>query len=275
MQNSNLDDFQMQYEICDGHAHIFPEKIAEKAVTQIGRFYGLSMFSGNGSVQALLKSGSRIGVTHYLVCSTATTAHQVESINHFVAEECEKHSEFVGFGTLHPDYMDPQTQVKFCMQNNLHGIKLHPDFQQFYIDDKKAYPIYEAAENKLPILFHMGDNRYDYSSPARLKKILHDFPRLTAFAAHFGGYQRWDEAVCSLAGMPNVYFDTSSTMAFLPAEKVKQLIHAFGTDRLFFGCDFPMWQHLEELKRFMALKLTEKENRQILSLNFKQFFHLL
>lgn len=165
MQEAKLQEFINQYEICDGHGHIFPEKIAAKAVSSIGDFYGIPMFSGEGVSDAILKSGSQIGVTHYLVCSAATTAHQVESINQFIVHEYAAHPEFVGFGTLHPDYKDVETQIQFCLDNGLRGIKLHPDFQRFNIDDKRAYKIYECAAGKLPILFHTGDNRYDFSSP--------------------------------------------------------------------------------------------------------------
>ena len=47
------------------------------------------------------------------------------------------------------------------------------------------YPIYEyAAKKKLPVLFHMGDKKLDYSSPCRLKRVLEDIPELRVIAAH-------------------------------------------------------------------------------------------
>lgn len=269
-----LKDFINTYEICDAHGHIFPEKIADKAVSAIGNFYGIEMDSLGGRAKALIKSGKEIGVTHYLVCSTATTTHQVESINRFIADKCEKHSEFVGFGTLHPDYDDIEGQVNFCIENGIKGIKLHPDFQQFDIDDEKAFKIYEITEGRLPILFHTGDNRYDFSSPARLKTVAENFPKQIIFAAHFGGYRRWEDATINLAGLENVFFDTSSSLPFITAEYAKELISAFGTDRLFFGSDFPMWNHADELERFMNLGLSPEVNRKILSENFKNIFSL-
>ena len=190
--------------IIDAHAHIFPDKIASKAVSAIGNFYGIEMYAGGGISDDLIESGSAINTSHYLVCSTATTVNQVESINHFIVGECKKHPEFVGFGTLHPDYEDIEGQVQVCIDNGLRGIKLHPDFQQFNIDDPKAYKIYEVTEGRLPILFHTGDDRYDFSSPVRLRHVIDDFPNLTAFAAHFGGYQKWRESVEYLAGLENV-----------------------------------------------------------------------
>lgn len=274
MANDKLNEFINQYEICDAHGHIFPDKIAIKAVSAIGKFYDIEMYSGDGVSDSLLKSGGKINTSHYLVCSTATTTHQVESINHFIVDECKAHTCFVGFGTLHPDYDDIEGQVQFCIDNGLKGIKLHPDFQQFNIDDPKAYKIYEITEGRLPILFHTGDDRYDFSSPVRLRKVIEDFPHQVAFAAHFGGYRRWQDSVEYLAGQENVYYDTSSSLPFISVDEAKNLISKFGTEKLFFGCDFPMWKHKEELERFMNLNLTDEQNKMILAENFKNFFNI-
>ncbi|MBR3943250.1 MAG: amidohydrolase family protein [Clostridia bacterium] len=274
MQYKNVQEFASQFEITDAHAHIFPEKIARKAVSAIGKFYDIEMFDGDGISEALLKSGSPIGVKKYLVCSAATTPMQVESINHFIVEECKKHSEFFGFGTMHPDFEDIEGQIQFCIDNGLHGIKLHPDFQQFDIDAEKAYKIYALCEGKLAVLFHTGDNRYDFSSPVRLSKVAKDFPNLICLASHFGGYRRWEDASEYLAGLPNVYYDTSSALPFISAERAKELIDIYGLEKMFFGVDFPMWNHTEELERFMALDLTPEQNKAILSDNFKKVFNL-
>lgn len=265
-------DFAKKYEICNSHTHIFPEKIAQKAVKSIGDFYGLDMDCQMGTADELVKDGELIGVTHYIVCSTATTAAQVESINSFIIEECRKHPEFIGFGTLHPDFENIEDEVERCISNGLRGIKLHPDFQHFKIDDDKAMKIYEAIKGRLPVLVHMGDNRYDYSQPARLANVVKRFPELVVFAAHLGGYSQWDDAAVYLQHFKNVYFDTCSSLEFISPEFAKELIRAFGIEKIFFGTDYPMWDHMGELSRFIKLNLTEEENKLILSENFKKFF---
>lgn len=266
-------EFAENYEICDAHAHIFPDKIAEKAVTSIGGFYGLPMDCPVGSAGELLKSGGRIGVSHYLVCSTATTPAQVVSINNFIIEQCRLHPEFVGFGALHPDFEDIEQEVQRCIDGGLKGIKLHPDFQQFYIDEDKAFRIYEAVEGKLPLLIHMGDSRYDYSRPKRLENVLRNHPKLTAFAAHLGGYERWEEAASCLY-FDNIRYDTSSSLEFISADFARDVIRSFGVEKVFFGTDFPMWDHAGELARFIKLGLTDSENKKILADNFKKQFDL-
>jgi len=155
----------------------------------------------------------------------------------------------------------------------LHGVKLHPDFQKFHIDDPMAFPIYEAAQALgLPILFHTGDRRYEYSSPDRLARVAKRYPDLQCIAAHFGGYQKWEMAADTLAGLPNVWFDTSSSLfAFSPEEAARRLRH-FGTDRMMFGTDFPMWDPKEEVARFMALPLTQEERDQVFHKTFVSLF---
>ena len=50
-----------KYEVIDAHAHIFPEKIAENATINIGKFYDLHMDSC-GMSQKLIEGGKSIGV---------------------------------------------------------------------------------------------------------------------------------------------------------------------------------------------------------------------
>lgn len=258
--------------IINMHAHIFPMKISVKAVGAIGDFYGIKM-QIRGTPEYLLEDGKTIGVEKYLVSSTATTAHQVQSINHFIAAEQTAHPEFIGFGSLHPEYEDIEGEIDRMLAMNLRGIKLHPDFQKFNIDDEAAYPIYEAAQGRLPILFHTGDDRYEFSKPVRLYRVLEKFPKLIAIGAHLGGYRCWDEVSVYL-GHPRLYIDTSSALMFLSPERAAEIIRQHGTDRVFFGTDSPMWRHKDELERFNRLPLTPEERKKILSGNALKFFNL-
>lgn len=261
-----------RYEIIDAHAHIFPEKIAENATVNIGKFYDLPMDSC-GMSRNLIESGNSIGVSKYLVCSTATVPHQVQSINNFIAKECEKNPCFFGFGTTHPD-SDIEADIEQIKSLGLHGVKLHPDFQEFDADSPEAFRIYEVIEGSLPLLIHCGDSRYDWSAPAKIRRICENFPKLKLQAAHLGGYQRWDEAEEMLTDFDNVCVDISSSLAFMSAEKAVERIKKFGIEKSFFGCDFPMWNHKEEFECFMSLGFSEEENNLILAENFKNFYKI-
>lgn len=267
-------DFAAKYEIYNAHCHIYPQKIADKAVVSIGNFYDIPMDIPVATSEMLLADGNEFGTKKYLVCSAATDPSQVESINSFIIDECRKHPQFIGFGTLHADYEGGfEKEVQRIIDGGLCGVKLHTDFQKFNIDDEKTYDMYKALEGKLPVLFHMGDNRYDYSAPERLARIMEKFPRLHVFAAHLGGYSAWERAEKSLYGISdNIWYDCSSSLFALSPEKAVELIRKAGVDRVMFGTDFPMWSTEGELLRFMALPLTEEEREKILSINFKKYF---
>ncbi len=258
-------------EIIDAHAHIYPEKIAAKATETIGAFYDIKMEMPAGTPDRLIEDGKRAGVTRYVVHSVATTAHQVRSINEFIKRECVSHPEFIGFITLHQDLTEEETEaeVEWALENGFHGIKLHPDFQKFNIDDECAEKIYRSLAGKLPILIHMGDDRYEFSRPERLVRVAKNHPDTTFIAAHFGGYRRWEDASL-YKGLTNVYFDTCSSLPFISAERAKEIIDMLGAEKFFFGTDFPMWDAERELERFMQIPLTEEERLGILSGNIKR-----
>lgn len=256
MQNSRIIDF---------HVHIFPEKVASKAVAATGNYYGIPMRRA-GTVPDLLVSGSAIGCSRYLVHSTATKPEQVSAVNNFIAAEQNEHPEFVGFGTLHPAMSGLPAEVDRMIALGLHGVKLHADFQGFKLDDPAALKLYEAIEGRLPLLLHMGDINTENTTPERLAKIVKLFPNLTVIGAHFGGYSVWDRAERVLPGL-GIYVDTSSSLPFLTPEHAARLVRAFSADRCLFGTDYPMWDHAEELARFDKLGLTSAERDMILYAN--------
>ncbi len=255
----------------DAHAHVFPDKIAKKAVDGISNFYDLPM-AYHGFVAEMLEHGSAAGVDHFLVCSPATTVSQVHSINTFLASCSAAYPMCTAFGTLHPKSEQIEAEFDELKRLNLCGVKLHPDFQNFPIDDPAAYPMYEMIQaSGLPILIHMGDARSDLSHPLRLAMILRQFPKLRIIAAHFGGWGRWKEAHEFLMPDERLRIDTSSSLPFLPSEEIRKLIRHFGVENCFFGVDYPMWDYQEELERFFALDLSDDENKAILSENVLQF----
>ena len=192
-------------EIIDAHAHIYPQKIAQKATETIGIFYDIEMEMPAGTPERLIEEGSRAEISRFVVHSVATTAHQVRSINEFIGREIQARPEFIGFITLHQDLTEAEVEaeVAWALENGFHGIKLHPDFQKFNIDGETAEKFYRAAAGKLPILLHMGDDRYEFSKPKRLVRMAQKYKDTTFIAAHFGGYRCWDDAVL-YRGLDNV-----------------------------------------------------------------------
>ena len=262
--------------IFDAHCHIFPSKIAQKATDSIGSFYDIPM-ERVGSPEALLHEMDTSGIRKALVCSTATRSGQVHAINRFISDaEAAAGGRFLGFGTLHQDLTDEEMQdeIESFSSLGLHGVKLHPDFQSLPIDLPKMIPVYkELAKRKLPVLFHMGDDRYDFSAPERLANVAKEVPDLRAIAAHLGGYRVWERADC-LVPFENIIYDCSSTLGLVSDEVVMRQFEKFGAGRILFGSDFPMWSPAGVLARLRALPLSQNDEELVLHGNFEKYFIL-
>ena len=260
-------------EIIDAHCHIYPEKIAERAVAGTDNFYGIDSLCV-GTAAVLLAECDTAGVDRAVVQSVATTPKQVASINRFIADcVAQSGGRLIGLGTLHQDSEDQAADLKNIMELGLHGVKLHPDIQNFKVDDDRAQRIYAlCAEAGLPILIHTGDNRYDNSNPNRMLPMLRKFRDVTFVGAHFGGWSIWEDACRQLSGEPTFYVDCSSSFYALSDETAAKLIGDYGADRVLFGTDFPMWDPKTELDTLMKFDLTDDGRRAILAENAKKVF---
>lgn len=262
--------------IFDAHVHIYPDKIAEKAAQHVGEFYNIPM-SFDGKISTMVGNWKKCGIEKCLVHSVATTHDQVPKINDFIKASVDaSEGMFVGFCTLHPSMSQDETdaEVRRIIDMGLRGVKLHPDCQKFRIDDKHAMEMYEVIDGRVPILFHTGDKRYDYSNPESMKAAAKRFPRQRMIAAHLGGYSVWEKAVPVLAGLENLWYDESSSLAFITPEQAKEYILAYGEDRVFFGTDYPMWSAADELERFDRIDLTDTQREKILCKNITEFLGL-
>lgn len=262
------------YKIIDSHCHVYPDKIARKASDSTSEFYHMpSLF--DGKISTLLEYGGAAGIEHFVIQSVATTPKQVSGINHFIADAVNQNrGKFTGLGTLHPDSENIASDIEEIISLGLKGVKLHPDIQRVAIDESRMHRIYELCEGRLPILMHTGDSRFDYSNPNRMQPILDTFKNLTVIGAHFGGWSVWDEATERLSKYENFYVDCSSSLYAMTPEKAKSLIVSYGTKRVLFGTDYPMWDIDAEIERFMKIDLTEEERRDILYNNTAKLFDI-
>ncbi len=246
--------------VIDFHAHTFPEKIAHLAVEQLASHYELRV-GRKGTLPDLLKSAEEAGVVKLCLHAAATNAEQVKINNDWIARLCSEH--VFGFGSLHIDYQEFVEELDWMHSMGLTGVKFHADFQGFAIDDPKMWPIYEAIGDRFLVMFHVGDRKSDLSNPARLSKVLSDFPEMKAIAAHLGGWSQWQKAGDHILGK-DVYIDTSSTTWMLSPEEIAKLIRMHDIDKVLFGTDYPIVSHVQELEAFFKIPLTTGEQEKIL-----------
>ena len=256
----NQGEIPINTPVIDFHAHAFPDKIAEPAVLQLATHYQLNV-ARPGTLQDMLKSAREARVSKLCLHAVATSAEQVVATNDWIAGQC---SEFiVGFGSIHVDFPDFLAELNRMKTLGLTGVKFHSEFQGFAIDDRRMWPVYEAIGDRFLVMFHVGDRSSDLSNPARLGRVLDEFPRMKAVAAHLGGWSKWQEAEDNILGK-NVYIDTSSTTWVLPVEEIARLIRVHDIDKVLFGTDYPIVSHQEELRAFMEIPLTWEEREKIL-----------
>lgn len=256
--------------VIDCHCHIYPEKIAGRAVQSVGDFYLIHMDESEGTGEGLLAACADSPITHYVVHSVAVKASNVQHINDYIASQCAAHPEFIGFATMHQDFEDPEAEIERAISLGLRGLKLHPDTQMVHMDDPRLMRVYEIIEGRLPLIVHTGDYRYDYSHPRRLKNILRTFPNLVVDAAHYGGWSIPEQGYDYLHD-ENLFIDISSSMQFLGARRSRELIEMWGTERVLFGSDFPMWSPVDEYNTFMSLGFTDDECENMLWHNCERF----
>lgn len=260
--------------VIDAHAHIYPGKIAPRAVEAVGDFYNLEMF-GDGTAEHLLSRCAEAPITHFIVHSVATTPHAVEAINDFIAAQCHEHAQFIGFGTMHQDYQDMEAEVQRAIDLGLKGFKIHPDTQKVNMDDPRFMRLYELIEGRLPIVIHTGDYRYDYSHPRRLVNILKTFPDLVVDAAHLGCWSRYEVGFDVLHDLAlrsdSIFLDESSSQWFLGQRRTRELVRMWGHKHVMFGSDFPMWDPAAEYHQFTTAGFTEDELEDMLWHNAERF----
>ncbi len=265
------------YKVFDIHTHTYPEAIADKACINLGKFYNF-VCEGKGTYTHLESQAKENNVCGYLLFSVATNAHQVEKVNTSIAalaEMSRSHGfKSVGFAGMHQDYPDFDGEIERCVSLGLQGVKIHPDIQGVDINDKRLLPLYDILQSRnLPVYLHMGDNRpeYQFSATEKLLDVLNNFPGLRAVAAHLGGYSVWESAVPLLAGRENIMYDTSSALWAISSEYAGKIINKLGAENVMFGTDYPVKNTREELDRFFAIKLSEKEREDILWNNAIRF----
>lgn len=249
-------------QIFDIHTHVYPDEIAQKATDSVKNFYNIGGANMDGTTSMLLERGKAAGISRFLILPVAIRPERAVGINDFILQQTKLHPEFVGFGTVHAGMENLTDEVHRIMDMGLRGIKMHPDSQRFHIDDPRLYPMYEAIEGRIPVMLHMGDHRYDYSHPVKLRKILDQFPRLQAVAAHFGGYSMYREAY-DLLKDTDCILDISSSLMFMEDGEPEKYINLYGAERMAYGTDYPLWDPVQEVQHFLQLKLKPEQIEQI------------
>ena len=249
--------------IIDFHTHIFPTNIAKKTVSGLRDRAGIPHYS-DGSEKGLRASMREAGIDISVVSRITTKPEQVKYIHGWLRSVSK--NGILSMATWHPDLPVQAGSVERLIKQGFRCVKLHPDYQGFYVDEKRMFPFYAAAEAAgMPILFHAGlDNGLPpplHAPPKRLLAVHENFPALKIIAAHMGGEDNYNETETYLLGK-NIYLDTSFVLRLMPKDTFKRFVRKHSVDRIIFGSDSP-WKdqstELDYLLSFSFLSDDEKE----------------
>jgi predicted TIM-barrel fold metal-dependent hydrolase len=254
--------------IIDFHAHAFPDALAVRAISQLEHGGGVKAFL-DGRVSSLLASMDGAGICTSVVCSIATKPEQFDPILKW--SQAVASPRIVPLPSIHPKDSDPVGQAHRVVEAGLRGIKLHPYYQDFAIDDESLFPLYRALDKLgLFVVCHTGfdfafprDRRAD---PLRILRVLDRVPSLRFITTHMGAWDDWDEVEKHLLGKP-ITMDISLSIELLGQERARAMLSAHPADRILFGTDSPWSSQSESLRMVRSLELDKEREQRLLSKN--------
>jgi predicted TIM-barrel fold metal-dependent hydrolase len=253
----------------DFHTHIFPDRVAGKALAAVGATYRATP-EGPATAGGLREAMDEAGVSQAVLCPVATRPDQVRSINKWIARLDRER--FIPFGAIHPGLDDVDSEIAWLRRHDIRGVKLQPHFQGYELgDDATLRMIDKLAE--MVIVIHGGDEMAPIpnvpTTPERLSSLHERFPEHRLVLAHLGGYGMWQGVEERLVGQ-GVYFDLSFTFDKLPDEDVARIIAAHGVDRILFASDYPWQRPATALAGLRRLGLPARQEQMILAGNARR-----
>lgn len=259
--------------IIDGHVHVWPDKVAEKALARPSEDL---VRRGDGKVSTLLAAMDAAGIDKAVSLGVADMPERVESANRFAASLDP--GRFVGFGSIHPG-LSPEENVEGLRRHGLRGAKVHPLYQHYGLDDPRLLETLDAMRGEFAVIVHVGEGDSAQSNarctPRMMADLIRNLPGLDVIACHFGGYRVLDEAEESVIGLP-VYVDTSwpPGLGSLDPARVRKVIERHGPERVIFASDWPMADLGECLAAVDALGLSDDDTQAILGGNLTRLLGL-
>ncbi|MBQ9789053.1 MAG: amidohydrolase family protein [Lentisphaeria bacterium] len=225
--------------IIDFHAHYYPDKIVERALKAAIDFITPQT---DGTRKGLIKSMQQNNIIYSVGLPIVTAVENTLSVNAWAA--AENHDEICMLGSVHINDPNYDKTLEFIQKNNMRGIKLHPEYQNFVFNDPKMDRIFaKCVELDLFVIVHSGFDimfKPPYKcTPAMLKNVKKRFPSLKLIGAHLGGMRDYENVEKELIGQP-IYLDLS----FMTEENIEftlleKLIKRHDPDYLLFGTDSP------------------------------------
>jgi predicted TIM-barrel fold metal-dependent hydrolase len=255
--------------ITDFHTHAFPDSLAPYAIRTLEAETNDVKAKLDGTVSSLLASMDRAGVARSVVCSIATKPEQFPRILEWSGAIAS--ARLVALPSVHP--ADPQAveRIGRIAAAGFKGVKLHPYYQGFNVDDGRVFPLYERmAELGLILVCHTGFDiafpRILRATPRQTIKVVEGVPALKLVATHLGAWEDWDEVQRHILGKP-IYMEISFSLEMLPPDRARFLIENHPPEYLLFGTDSPWQDQAAALALVRGLKIEPAREKALLEGN--------
>ena len=270
----------------DVHVHLEHTGDAVAADAAATRYFGAGA-DRDWNVLAEYYRSRKIGCVVFTVDEKITGRPQVS--NDAVAEFAASHSDIaIAFASLDPNRgVDAVREARRLVSSGLvRGLKLHPPLQQFFPNDRIAYPLYEVfAEARLPVLFHTGHSgigtgmrggggiRLKYGHPMPIDDVAVDFPDMPIIMAH-PSFPWQDEAISICLHKSQVYIDLSGWSPKYFSPTLIQYANTLLKTKVLFGSDYPLLTPDRWLADFEKIGIREDVRPLILKENAMRLFGL-
>jgi predicted TIM-barrel fold metal-dependent hydrolase len=254
--------------IIDIHTHAFPDQIARIAIPALEREGNIKAYL-NGTVADLIDSMDRSGVEQAVLCSIATRPEQFQPILEW--SNAIRSERIIPFPSLHPRDPDLLDHLQLIHDLGFKGVKMHPYYQDYFLDDYPLFALYERmSELGLILVIHAGYDiafpRIRRADPQRIIDVCRQFPGLKMIATHLGGWDEWEDVRTLLTGRP-IYMEISFALDFLDQIRLRDILLNHPPEYLLYGTDSPWTDQATTLKMLAKLGLPDQLFEQIVSGN--------
>ena len=237
--------------------------------------------------QAEYYRSRKIGCVVFTVEETLTG--RPHATNEQVAQFAADHPDIaIAFASINParGKAGVEEAKRLVRAGLVRGLKLHPPVQEFFPDDRAAYPLYEVfAEAKLPVLFHTGHSgigtgmrggggiRLKYGNPMPIDDVAVDFPDMPIIMAH-PSFPWQDEAISICMHKPQVYIDLSGWSPKYFSPNLVQYANTVLKHKVLFGSDYPWITPDKWMADFAAIGIRDDVRPLIMKENAAKLFGL-
>ena len=185
-----------------------------------------------------------LGVTEAWAGSFEALLHRdISEVNRRLIKECTQHAMLQPIGSINPALPSWQNDLRFCMQHNVRGIRLHPNYHNYTLDTpafKQLLQMSSQARLVVQICAAMEDTRTQHSSLqvqdvdlSPLSSLVSEIP---SAKVQILNYRPRGNVFAELAKHRQIFFDTSRVDS---TDGVPNLVAQVSARRVLFGSHAP------------------------------------